>query len=109
LHPRSKLTYRNGYEYSEAAAVDKYYPQFYHKTDIDGRPVYIEQMGKLDVSALYKITTQDRQLHHLVDEYEQFLGSRLKACSEEKGDLVETSCTILDLENAGISTFYKGE
>lgn len=88
--------------------MDKYYPQFYHKTDRDGRPVYIEQMGKLDITALYKVTTQDRQLHRLVDEYEQFLGKRLPACSEEAGSLVETSCTILDLKNAGISTFYKG-
>ncbi|CAK9786341.1 hypothetical protein CC85DRAFT_284981 [Cutaneotrichosporon oleaginosum] len=98
---------KNGFPYPEAVEVDKYYPQFYHKTDRDGRPVYIEQMGKLDITALYKITTQDRQLHHLVDEYEQFLGKRLPACSEQAGHLIETSCTILDLKNAGISTFYK--
>ncbi len=105
----SRADSRNGFPYPEAVEVDKYYPQFYHKTDKDGRPVYIEQMGKLDINALYKITTQDRQLHHLVDEYEQFLGKRLPACSEKAGHLIETSCTILDLKNAGISTFYKGE
>ena len=86
-----------------------FYPQFYHKTDREGRPIYIEQLGKLDTTKLAALTNQDRQLHHLVDEYEKFLGSRLPATSKETGGLVETSCTILDLTNAGISTFYKGE
>nr|XP_019010703.1 Sec14 cytosolic factor [Kwoniella pini CBS 10737]OCF49484.1 Sec14 cytosolic factor [Kwoniella pini CBS 10737] len=97
----------NGYDYPEQREVDKYYPQFYHKTDKEGRPIYIEQLGKLDISKLYALTTQDRQLHHLVHEYEKFLSSRLPACSKESGHLVETSCTILDLYNAGISSFYK--
>ncbi|WVW83624.1 hypothetical protein I302_105645 [Kwoniella bestiolae CBS 10118] len=97
----------NGYDYPELREVNKYYPQFYHKTDREGRPIYIEQLGKLDINKLYALTTQDRQLHHLVHEYEKFLKSRLPACSKEAGQLVETSCTILDLYNAGISSFYK--
>ncbi|WWC89588.1 uncharacterized protein L201_004513 [Kwoniella dendrophila CBS 6074] len=97
----------NGYDYPEQREVDKYYPQFYHKTDKEGRPIYIEQLGKLDINKLYALTTQDRQLHHLVHEYEKFLKSRLPACSKQSGHLVETSCTILDLYNAGISSFYK--
>lgn len=85
-----------------------FYPQFYHKTDREGRPIYIEQLGKLDTTKLAQLTNQDRQLHHLVDEYERFLKDRLPASSKVEGQLVETSCTILDLTNAGISTFYKG-
>lgn len=98
----------NGFEYPEQSQVVKYYPQFYHKTDNDGRPVYIEQLGKLDINKLYAITSQDRQLKRLVSEYEKFLRDRLPASSKMTGHLVETSCTILDLYNAGISTFYKG-
>jgi hypothetical protein len=73
----------------------------------DGRPIYIEQLGKLDINKLYALTTQERQLQHLVHEYETFLGQRLPACSNAQGHLVETSCTIMDLNGAGISTFYK--
>lgn len=102
------LEYSHGFDYPEQSEVDKYYPQFYHRTDREGRPIYIEQLGKLDISKLYAITSQDRQLKHLVHEYEKFLKDRLPACSAEKGELVETSCTILDLHNAGISSFYKG-
>ena len=99
----------NGYPYPEAPEVNKYYPQFYHRIDKDGRPIYIERLGQIDVTKIGQITTQDRQLHHLVDEYEKFLKDRLPACSKFKGELVETSCTILDLYNAGIGSFYRGE
>ena len=99
----------HGFDYPEQPEVNKYYPQFYHRTDKDGRPIYIEQLGKLDIAKLYALTSQDRQLKHLVHEYEKFLKDRLPACSKEKGELVETSCTILDLYNAGISSFYRGE
>lgn len=72
----------------------------------DGRPVYIERLGKLDIKALYGITTQERQLQRFVCEYEKFLTQRLPACSAEVGYHVETSCTILDLKNVGLGQFY---
>jgi hypothetical protein len=73
----------------------------------DGRPIYIERLGKLDVAKLYALTTQERQLQHLVSEYEKFLRDRLPACSDATGHLVETSCTIMDLHNVGLSSFYR--
>ncbi|KAJ9091155.1 hypothetical protein QFC20_007713 [Naganishia adeliensis] len=75
--------------------------------DKDGRPIYIERLGKLDVAKLYALTTQERQLQHLVSEYEKFLRDRLPACSDASGHLVETSCTIMDLHNVGLSSFYR--
>lgn len=94
------------FDYSEKAEVMKYYPQYYHKTDREGRPVYIEQLGKLDVKKLYAITTAERQLQELVVQYEKFATDRLPACSEMQGHLVETSCTIMDLKNVSISSFW---
>jgi len=95
------------FDFKEKAEVDKYYPQYYHKMDKDGRPIYIERLGKLDIKALYAVTTQERQLQRLVWEYEKFLNERLPACSAAVGHPVETSCTILDLQNVGLSNFYK--
>ncbi|KAG8860575.1 cytosolic factor, phosphatidylinositol/phosphatidylcholine transfer protein [Tulasnella sp. 330] len=95
------------FDFPEKEQVDKYYPQYYHKTDKDGRPVYIEQLGRLDIDALYKITTQDRLLKRLVSEYEIFVQERLPATSAAVGHPVETSCTILDLKNVSIRQFYK--
>jgi len=93
--------------FPEKAEVNKYYPQYYHKTDIDGRPVYIQQLGKLDVDALYKATTQERMLNELIYEYEKFLSDRVPACSAAIGHPVETTCTILDLKNVGLRSFYR--
>ncbi|EPQ59758.1 hypothetical protein GLOTRDRAFT_34584 [Gloeophyllum trabeum ATCC 11539] len=95
------------FDFKEKAEVDKYYPQYYHKTDKEGRPVYIERLGKLDIKALYAITTMDRQLKRLVYEYEKFLNERLPACSKAIGHPVETSCTILDLKDVSLSNFYR--
>lgn len=83
------------------------YPQYYHKVDKEGRPIWIEQLGKVDFTALNKVTTQERLLRNLVFEYEKFLIERLPACSAAVGHPVETSCSILDLKGVGISTFFQ--
>ncbi|KAF9780209.1 CRAL-TRIO domain-containing protein [Thelephora terrestris] len=95
------------FDFPEKALVDEYYPQYYHKTDKDGRPIYIERLGLLNIEGLYKATTQERQLKRLVWEYEKFINERLPACSKAVGHPVETSCTILDLHNVSLSNFYR--
>ena len=69
----------------------------------DGRPVYIESLGKVDLTALGKITSQERMIQNLVCEYEKMADPRLPACSRKSGYLLETSCSILDLKGVGIS------
>jgi CRAL/TRIO domain len=46
-------------------------------------------------------------LKRLVFEYENFLTERLPASSEIVGHPVETSCTILDLNNVSLRYFYQ--
>jgi hypothetical protein len=65
--------------------------------------VYIEQMGKIDLTAMYKITTGERMLQNLAVEYEKLADPRLPACSRKQGALLETCCTIMDLKGVGIS------
>lgn len=69
----------------------------------DGRPVYIEQLGGIDLNAMYKITTAERMLENLVNEYEKLADPRLPACSRKAGKLLETCCTIMDLKGVGIT------
>ena len=73
----------------------------------DGRPVYIEQLGKLDFKALYAVTTQDRLLHRLISEYERSIATRMPSASRAVGHPVETFCTILDLQGVSLSNFYR--
>lgn len=92
------------FHYVEKPKVAEYYPQYYHKTDKDGRPIYVEQLGSVRLNEMYKITTQERMLKNLVWEYESFSKYRLPACSRKQGYLVETSCTIMDLKGISLTT-----
>jgi hypothetical protein len=65
--------------------------------------VYIEQLGGIDLNAMYKITTAERMLQNLVNEYEKLADPRLPACSRKAGKLLETCCTIMDLKGVGIT------
>jgi hypothetical protein len=90
--------------YVEKPKVFEFYPQYYHKIDKDGRPVYIEQLGKIDLTAMLKITTEERMLQNLVLEYERLADPRLPACSRKAGKLLETCCTIMDLKGVGVTS-----
>ncbi|CCF55632.1 hypothetical protein KAFR_0A01940 [Kazachstania africana CBS 2517] len=94
------------FHYEEKPLVAKFYPQYYHKTDKDGRPVYFEELGAVNLTEMHKITTEERMLKNLVWEYESVCKYRLPACSRAAGVLVETSCTVMDLKGISISSAY---
>ncbi|KAI0382430.1 CRAL-TRIO domain-containing protein [Hypomontagnella monticulosa] len=82
--------------------ISKWYPQYYHKTDKDGRPVYIEQLGKIDITAMKNEGVEyEHMLINLAVEYEKMADPRLPACSRKAGQLLETSCTIMDFNGVG--------
>ena len=64
--------------------------------------MYIEQLGKIDLAAMNKISTDRRMLSNLVVEYEKMADPRLPACSRREGALLETCCTIMDLKGVGL-------
>ncbi|KAG6878445.1 hypothetical protein C0992_008164 [Termitomyces sp. T32_za158] len=119
---QSDASVRSDFDFTERIEVNKYYPQYYHKMDKvrllavlvvvlsrpqDGRPIYIERLGLLDLDALYKATTQDRLIKRFIQEYEKFDKHRVPACAAAVGHPVETSCTILDLANVSLTSFYR--
>jgi len=85
----------------------KYYPQYYHKTDKDGRPVYIEQLGSINTTEMAKIVPEAKMLMNLAVEYERLADPRLPAASRKAGVLLETCCTIMDLK--GVSIWNAGQ
>lgn len=99
-------TIMKDFHYDEKPLVARFYPQYYHKTDKDGRPVYFEELGKVNLTEMYKLTTEERMLKNLVWEYESVVNYRLPACSRAVGHLVETSCTIMDLKGISITSAY---
>jgi len=95
------------FEFTENVQVQKYYPHYYHGTDKEGRPLYIARFGNVDLKALQNITTQGRILTNFVKEFETTLRCRFPACSAKAGCNIDSSCAILDLQNASLSSFYR--
>ena len=61
------------YEFPEVNDVKALYPHGYHKTDVEGRPIYMERIGDIDLKILFTVTSQERLLRYYVREYERVM------------------------------------
>ncbi|GFR43959.1 hypothetical protein Agub_g5102 [Astrephomene gubernaculifera] len=79
------------------------YPQGYHKLDKQGRPIYIQLIGKIDVHGILACTDEDRMFKFHVQEYERCVKVIMPVCSRLANRKIDQTFGIMDVRGVGIS------
>lgn len=93
-------------DYKQPAVVSKHFPGAWHKTDKDGRPIYILRLGHMDVKGLLKSIGEDGLLKlalHICEEGLQLI----EQATASSGQPVLSWCLLCDLEGLSMRHLWR--
>ena len=73
---------------------------------LQGRPIYIQHLGAIDLKRIYELTTEERMLKFHVQEYERCLHVIMPACSKAVGRHIEQTFAILDVKGEPVASSF---
>lgn len=85
------------------------YNHGYYNVDRAGRPVYIEEIRKIQADHLFKSYTDDQLTKYYVQSYERLLHIIFPECSRAAGYRVEQTCAIIELKDVNILKLFGGK
>ena len=64
---------------------------------MQGRPIYIQHLGAINIKKLTEITSEERMLKFHIQEYERCTKYIMQACSRTSGHHVDQTFAIIDV------------
>lgn len=92
------------FDFHEKEQFSKWYPEGFYGVDREGRPIYVQQPGKIDTEQLWKFTTLERCVRYHLQQQERYWRVIAPAASAAAGRRQDQSLVLIDMDGVGIST-----
>lgn len=95
---------REEFVFHERARFAEHYPEGFFGVDREGRPVYVQRPGNIDVEKLWEFTTLERAVSHHITQQERYVNVVGPAAGVAAGRDRMQSVVLIDMEGVGVST-----